>query len=1150
MKDSDQTKTIASIVLAVLTIVLGYHYVRQNMPNPRPAETKASGAVPAMRDMHRVQSRLWQDPFESFESETNPLVILASNNCAVPFPAWTQASNGCTSFWEELKRHEITDQSDGLTNEQTVILGVMLEGGPYADEEEVRLRTRYAVLMALLAPSDAGPEATVNFRPEDRSHIYTNTMWLTTDENDTNGVASRYAYEWFQCVNRTNSLTRVSRSRICVAWLNEDDFADNPGMRLGSLLGQISPVINRRTNFSFYLIGPRASDTLRALANTVTNNSANCSNLVQAARGGDFQILSPEATACIADNNKNDPYDLIVSNDLEQVLGTNVFHNWIATDQQIATLIANELTNRIDLRQPKVNNVVVLLSEQDTYYGSKLADEWSAALADQVCFGWSNIWQYAYLRGLDGSKPQMAPAQRASATAGAAEGETAAATVQSQQEGQQADGDAQLDYVVRLANFLEEKAGELKEQRGGQIVAFGFTGSDTYDKLMLLEQLQPRFPEAVFFTTDLDARLWTTREIRYTRGMLVGSAYPLDPEIQPDFAQFLEDEVPPFRDVYQTSVYRACCRVTDRLLFPTNDSALDPDVKYLKGGLYVIGRHGPVRLSADNSEAEAVEVARPNPGALAGPLICMTVAAAAWLIFFFASANGGFRRRREEAKEEEKAGRAALPEKVREAEDAEQMRQVSHQMLLTAVGTIALAGAATWLFQYWAATTAAQVWEEPWNFTEGISIWPTEFFRLFTVLMALFFFAAANYRRRKHRQRLWEDFFREDDLPGGKRLIWDTVFTGWLKRWRDPLFNAEKDEIIRQEQAYQATLATDPGQRQTEAELRHDLEQERSAGLITGWIPPFIEVEHDGKPEACVNATALFRGYVHVGRGWCRAARALFITVVYFVLAFVALGSLGDIPTFLFIRGADSHQLDFVMTVASVFAMLFVLFYIMDTALLTKRMLDHLSRHPTHWPDPPLRRNAIKYGLQTRHLDSLLDVEFAAVQTGEIGPLMFAPLLMILALLVSRSTILDSWPWPPGLIAIFLLNFLLVVFSWWMVRRATEHVRRDALERLAAVRSEVEMAGDETYEIMAKRCAKSTEHSGEPTVILEKTVKNTIPVQREQYLKNLDAVIERIKDEKHGAFAAWFQDPAYLAVGIPSGVTGIVSLIVSYLQSR
>jgi hypothetical protein len=1152
MKDSDQSSKIAGIVVAMLTMLLGYGYLHVNWENPRPEAPRTGIEVPTPASTHQVVSRLWQDPFECFEASTNPAAVENDNGAATSTGAG--GASGSTNLWGEITGHEPgrSSQDEGSTGQRTVILGVMLEGGPYADEKEVRLRTRYAVLMALLTPSNVRKYVTADFRPEDRSHIYTNSLRLTTSDGDTAGVASQYAYEWFQTLNPTNSYGCTSWNRICVLWLNEDDFGDSPALRLGSLLGQIPPVVAGDTNTSFYLVGPRASDTLRALANTPTTGaSLNYSYLKSAATKGTFQILSPESTACIAQDNVGDADDAIITGDLTQVLGTNVFHNWIATDQQIASLISEELTNRLNTAGPKSNNVVVLLSEQDTYFGSKVADEWTAALADRVCGSWGSVWQYAYLRGLDGSKPQ-AETEQASSTDDPADG-TGKSEVQYQQKGQQADGDAQLDYAARLADFLTEQSRVLKQENGGRIVAIGFTGSDAYDKLMLLQQLRPRFPEAIFFTTDLDATLWTTKELKYTRGLLVGSAYPVDPEIADNFQQNLEEEYAPFRDVYQTAVYRAVCRVVENQLFTSTNYDLDAPAQYLAGGLYVIGRHGPVRLGVGNPDAEASYLLPPDAWSPCVPLISMAVCMAGWLILFFATANGGVRSNEDNTGSPHQDRR---PIDIRKAENLERGRQISKGQLQFALGSVLVVGIVTALFQYAAARTAARAWEEPWNFTEGVSIWPTEWLRLAAVMGAGIFIAAANYRRKKHRKKLWMEYFREGDACSEPHLTWERFFKICKHRWRADLREKDKRKIVRRDMRRQQKLAaTNPGyQLQTKEEMEYELEHERQASLILGWTPPFIGVEIEGKRGVWVNAAAIFRCYLHLGLGGRRALRAVGGTLIYFILVIMAILFLNEIPATSFIRGDGSRFFDMFMTLITVLATLYALFYVFDAALLTKRVLDYLSRHPTHWPETPLRRNAVKFGLRRRHLDSLLDVEFAAVQTNEISPLMFGPLLMILLLLISRSPFLDNWTWPPALVAIFVLNFLLVVFYWWMVRRATENVRQDSLERLAVVRSSVDNSEDKEYTILvsenrvAPECIESPENKA--TVKDKAPAENTIIVKREQYVKNLDAVIERIRGEKRGAFAVWFQDPAYLAVGIPSGITGIISLIGSLWMNK
>src|SRR5262249_18327199 len=90
---------------------------------------------------------------------------------------------------------------------------------------------------------------------------------------------------------------------------------------------------------------------------------------------------------------------------------------------------------------------------------------------------------------------------------------------------------SQFDYIRRLAkrikleasdkasdmNTLEEKQGSalwtilrpvLFTPRKPAISAIGVLGTDPYDELLILQALRQEFPDTIFFSTDLDARLW------------------------------------------------------------------------------------------------------------------------------------------------------------------------------------------------------------------------------------------------------------------------------------------------------------------------------------------------------------------------------------------------------------------------------------------------------------------------------------------------------------------------------------------------------------------------------------------------------------------------------------------------------------------
>ena len=65
------------------------------------------------------------------------------------------------------------------------------------------------------------------------------------------------------------------------------------------------------------------------------------------------------------------------------------------------------------------------------------------------------------------------------------------------------EGPQQYDRVRALAETIRRRY----SAHGGMVAAVGIVGSDTYDKLVLLQALRPMLPEAIFFTTDLDANL-------------------------------------------------------------------------------------------------------------------------------------------------------------------------------------------------------------------------------------------------------------------------------------------------------------------------------------------------------------------------------------------------------------------------------------------------------------------------------------------------------------------------------------------------------------------------------------------------------------------------------------------------------------------
>lgn len=131
----------------------------------------------------------------------------------------------------------------------------------------------------------------------------------------------------------------------------------------------------------------------------------------------------------------------------------------------------------------------------------------------QSCEAASASWimRFSYLRGLDGRLPNRRSTKEAKApedeSKALTSGEQPSAAVDNSYKLESAEGQSQFDYLRRLAEVIHQRDTELQRTGEGRIAAIGVLGSDVYDKLLILQALRPDFPDALFFTTDLDELL-------------------------------------------------------------------------------------------------------------------------------------------------------------------------------------------------------------------------------------------------------------------------------------------------------------------------------------------------------------------------------------------------------------------------------------------------------------------------------------------------------------------------------------------------------------------------------------------------------------------------------------------------------------------
>jgi hypothetical protein len=254
---------------------------------------------------------------------------------------------------------------------------------------------------------------------------------------------------------------------------------------------------------------------------------------------------------------------------------------------------------RLNLKgTPLCGDTVVVISEGDTKYARSFLAGFKEDLEKPGFLECDSqeprLHPVHYLRGLDGVLPEGTGTPALSASPPREPARTNTDAVFEQATLERADGPSQYDYLRRLATYLVDlDRREKKEGRNG-VRAVGVLGNDVYDKILVLDALRDRFPRAVFFAADLDARLFGRQALRSTRNLIVASSYglTLNPRIQ--------GAVSPFRDTYQSGIYLSTLVALNHVVPPPPPA--DVSSWFAAPQLFEIGRTRAVPLSRGSAK--------------------------------------------------------------------------------------------------------------------------------------------------------------------------------------------------------------------------------------------------------------------------------------------------------------------------------------------------------------------------------------------------------------------------------------------------------------------------------------------------------------------------------------------------------------------
>jgi hypothetical protein len=516
----------------------------------------------------------------------------------------------------------------GFSEEQAKqihILAVMIPGGPYVEDVESRLRSRRAVIEGL-ASEGYNPEKDdeigyfdVSWQPlepnvfacvrmlekykrKDDEQCSSSTepaeSWIQPARRRCDGLnmdGLLVPYEWF---TPEGMVVNKPVEHVLVLWLIDNSFRDAPLARLADLISWfcLKPLNSEARCFSppvFSVLGPDNSGTLHTMVMEAAENpwcietrkrlatthiyswqaSAAESQLFSEIRGRDGSLIDfPPECKC----------KYLIENIIkwQQLDNGFSFDRMILPDDVIVRTMWQELENR----GVKSSDRIAIISEEDTFYARALSSIFRDSRPKDSPP--ENLSSYTYLRGIDGKLPSDGKDDKESKRAAESTDKNTRSFLRSTDK---PEGLNQADGIRRLAKELQELNTKTQRDSGGKasLKAVGLLGSDVYDKLELLKALHPVLPEAVFFTNNLDARLFHPDEWNETHNLVVVSPFRLSSPSKP---KHLSIQFSEFRDSAQTALFEATREAMER-----SDAARVPSFP-LSPFIFEIGRNGPKEL--------------------------------------------------------------------------------------------------------------------------------------------------------------------------------------------------------------------------------------------------------------------------------------------------------------------------------------------------------------------------------------------------------------------------------------------------------------------------------------------------------------------------------------------------------------------------
>jgi len=1084
-----------------------------------------------------VQARLWADPFR------------AVSDYGREYPT-TMPADGSSGEFKSSQPHTIDDlrvtmQQFIKPDKRLLILPVLVRGAAYAEDAEVRLRTRYALLAAL---NNSG------YVPHDSEHLgFITEPWLTDRQVESDPVPDvgstnlEIPYEWLThddayppaaAVAESNnanpqSITGARATHILVLWLDDTQLMHRPLVRLSRFLKRLihSPI--ERQSVQVRVLGPSNSELLREmLRDPLHSKTASQFETDEPTYQGsklddpldNFEILSYRASAaldalsCGARSQLNpqttfaDPCgyqapflsSAPASAPQPTTASTNPpIYRTTVTDDEIAKAMFNELVNRglefkdASTRPHHISQAdhIAIVSEWDTFYGRALPITFDAVLRSRNA---GNQNPTALLHFINESVHDA--------------------------EAFDTPYEKSLDQNVFYFSYLRGVDGAAPGQATGTGSSSAGTGGeskgtaagnsdngsagDTVSKL--LRPADPSAPPAGTIQFDYARRmadeivkLDTTLRDNGRHG--IGAVGILGSDVYDKLLllQALRNQLP--------RAYFFTTELDNRLLDPTQ-------LPYTQGVL--VGSAFGLRL-ADRYQHDIPPFRDANQTCLflTGMLATGAIRASDFpsnpaAHIFEIGRNGAI----------ELSDLDAAPEfPLRSADDkpgtsGSWLNPPRHTFdgrefwsdLVVDLAVITLVGVALFLVFsgrfFGLLVDIVDFLREP----KKNSIWENEGFWMFawTILAAgtfIWLFLVAYHQNLDSSGEPFALISGISIWPAEFLRIFAFILTVYFLIHARFVLSANEANIVKE---YDLTA---PAGNAWSAPPKRRSKIEKVLVKLWRFIASAASILVWGREErpARYPADETWARYCQLALLRHRFSRVFLPSVCIFMFLCVLFGVFGR-PISLCRGGPYMARLDVACGLLEYVAVIVINCVVIDASRLCKMLAEKLRGEKCIWPDPICLARAKSKGAHPKDIGFWLDVQLIAARSEPIVKLIYAPFIVLTLMILSRLTMFDRMGYPPPVIFTYVALASCSVAAALMLRNAAELTRKEALKKLREHRTR----------LLGKAAPRAVER-----------------------LQQLDALIAEVEKEDRGAFAPFSQQPVVAALLLQTGGVGVWTVL-------